>query len=131
MTREELYALSEGAEAALSEQFREIDRISFLGTKKVMDEHCSIGLVVTTDGTITDIPRSDYLEAEKRAIQDMRSTGKPFLVIINSRHPASQTAKDVKGYLREAFGIDAAIGCQEFLTAVCSPPQTPWAVRSS
>ena len=51
-----------------------------LGTKKVMEEHCSIGLVVTTDGTITDIPRSDYLDAERRAIQDMQATGKPFLV---------------------------------------------------
>ena len=51
-----------------------------LGTKKVMEEHCSIGLVVTTDGTITDIPRSDYIEAENRAIADMKATGKPFLV---------------------------------------------------
>ena len=48
-----------------------------LGTKKVMDEHCSIGLVVTTDGTVTDIPREDYLEAEDRAIRDMQATGKP------------------------------------------------------
>ena len=47
-----------------------------LGTKKVMAEHCSIGLVVTTDGTVTDIPRQDYLEAEARAISDMRKTGK-------------------------------------------------------
>ena len=45
-----------------------------LGTKKVMEEHCSIGLVVTTDGSITDIPRSDYLSAENRAIADMRAT---------------------------------------------------------
>ena len=56
-----------------------------LGTKKVMQEHCSIGLVVTTDGTVTDIPRNDYVAAEARAIEDMKATGKPFLVIINSR----------------------------------------------
>ena len=59
-----------------------------LGTKKVMDQHASIGLVVTTDGTITDIPREDYVQAEKRAIEDMRKTGKPFLIIINSREPS-------------------------------------------
>ena len=47
-----------------------------LGTRKVMEEHCSIGLVVTTDGSITDIPRCDYEDAERRAIEDMRSTGK-------------------------------------------------------
>ena len=84
-----------------------------LGTKKVMSEHCSIGLVVTTDGSVTDIPRSDYITAEKRAIEDMRQTGKPFLVVINTREPASETAQGVKAYIREQFGIEAAIAdCQ-------------------
>ena len=84
-----------------------------LGTKKVMEEHCSIGLVVTTDGTVTDIPRSDYLEAEARAIQDMQATGKPFLTVINSREPGSTAAKAVKEQLLSQFGIDAVIAdCQ-------------------
>ena len=84
-----------------------------LGTKKVMEEHCSIGLVVTTDGTITDIPRSDYIDAERRAILDMKATGKPFLVIINTRAPHSSAARDVKEYLHNEFGVDAAIAdCQ-------------------
>lgn len=84
-----------------------------LGTKKVMEEHCSIGLVVTTDGTITDIPRSDYIEAERRAILDMKATGKPFLVIVNTRSPNSPAAKEVKDYLLGEFGVDAAIAdCQ-------------------
>ena len=84
-----------------------------MGTKKVMDGHCSIGIVVTTDGTITDIPREDYLEAEHRAIQDMQATGKPFLVIINSREPASQPAKAVKDRIAEEFGLSPMIlDCQ-------------------
>ena len=84
-----------------------------LGTKKVMEEHCSIGLVVTTDGTITDIPRSDYVDAERRAILDMKSTGKPFLVVINTRSPHSPAAKEVQEYLRHEFSVDAAIAdCQ-------------------
>lgn len=84
-----------------------------LGTKKVMEEHCSIGLVVTTDGSITDIDRGDYLDAERRAIQDMQATGKPFLVIINTRYPDSPQAADVKSYLSKEFGVDAAIAdCQ-------------------
>ena len=84
-----------------------------LGTKKVMDEHCTIGLVVTTDGSITDIPRSDYIEAEKRAILDMKATGKPFLVIINSRLPGSENAKAVKEEILQQYGVDAAIAdCQ-------------------
>ncbi|MBR5021671.1 MAG: stage IV sporulation protein A [Oscillospiraceae bacterium] len=84
-----------------------------LGTAKVMQEHCTIGLVVTTDGTVTDIPRCDYVEAEKRAIRDMQKTGKPFLVIINSQQPDGEAAKAVQREIREAFGIDAMIAdCQ-------------------
>jgi len=84
-----------------------------LGTKKVMEEHCSIGLVVTTDGTVTDIPRSDYAAAERRAIMDMKATGKPFLVVINTRDPRSEDAKAVKEYLHKEHGVDAVIAdCQ-------------------
>ena len=84
-----------------------------LGTKKVMEEHCSIGLVVTTDGTVTDIPRSDYMEAERRAIRDMQATGKPFLVVINTQEPHAQAAQAVRSAIAQEFGIDAAIAdCQ-------------------
>jgi len=84
-----------------------------LGTKKVMQEHCSIGLVVTTDGTITDIPRVDYIEAEGRAIRDMKATGKPFLVVINSRHPQGEAATSLRDDLKTKYGVDAAIAdCQ-------------------
>ena len=84
-----------------------------LGTKKVMEEHCSIGLVVTTDGTITDIPREDYVAAERKAIQDMRKTRKPYLVIINSRNPAGEAAAMVKSELQKEYGIEPMItDCQ-------------------
>ena len=84
-----------------------------LGTKKVMEEHCSIGLVVTTDGTITDIPRADYIQAENRAIGDMKATGKPFLVIINSRQPKGDAAQTVKAHIKSVHGIDSLIAdCQ-------------------
>lgn len=58
-----------------------------LGTRKVMEDHCTVGLVVTTDGSVTDIPREDYAAAEKRAILDMQATGKPFLVLLNTTAP--------------------------------------------
>ena len=84
-----------------------------LGTQKVMQEHCSIGLVVTTDGTITDIPRSDYLEAETRAIKDMQATGKPYLVIVNSIAPKSDNARQVSARIQKEFGIDPIVAdCQ-------------------
>lgn len=84
-----------------------------LGTRKVMEEHCSIGLVVTTDGTITEIPREDYVEAEKRAILDMKATGKPFLVVINSREPKGEAAAAVQNQLAREHGIQPFIAdCQ-------------------
>ncbi len=84
-----------------------------LGTKKVMEQHASIGLMVTTDGTITDIPREDYIEAEGKAIRDMMNTGKPFLIIINTREPSGPAAAAVKQSIKEKFGIEAVIAdCQ-------------------
>ena len=78
-----------------------------LGTKKVMEEHCSIGIVMTTDGTITDIPRGDYTVAEERAIRDMQATGKPFVVLVNSSHPTGKEAKQLRDHIREAYGVSA------------------------
>ncbi len=84
-----------------------------LGTKKVMEEHCTIGLVVTTDGTITDIPREDYLEAEDRAIRDMQATGKPFVVIINSKDPHGNPAKTIAQNMEELYHLKPIIAdCQ-------------------
>ena len=92
-----------------------------LGTKKVMEEHASIGIVVTTDGTVTDIPRSDYTEAERRAIRDIQRTGKPFVTIINTTDPMGSAAAAVRAELKELFGIDAAIAdCQALSAEGCA-----------
>ena len=60
-----------------------------IGTRKVIEEHSTIGLVVVTDGTITDLPRASYMEAEERVIAELQELGKPFLVLLNSHRPAS------------------------------------------
>ncbi len=78
-----------------------------LGTRKVMEDHCTIGVVVTTDGSVTDIPRSDYLEAEERAIRDMQATGKPFLVLVNSVAPRGAEALALKDYISQTYGVSA------------------------
>lgn len=84
-----------------------------LGTKKVMDDHASIGIVVTTDGTITDIPRDDYVQAERRAIEDIKATGKPFLTIINTADPNGSSASELRRQLKAEYDVDAAIAdCQ-------------------
>ena len=87
-----------------------------LGTKKVMQEHCSIGIVVTADGTITDIPREDYVDGEKRAISDMKATGKPYLVIVNSRHPAGEAAAAAKLRIEQEFGVTPMVADCQSLT---------------
>ena len=83
-----------------------------LGTKKVMEEHCSVGIVMTTDGSITDIPRSDYPEAEERAIRDMLATGKPFVVLVNSQEPDGEAAQQLCAQLHEKYSVSCmAISC--------------------
>ena len=76
-----------------------------LGTKKVMENHCTAGIVLTTDGTVTDIPREDYIEAEARAITDMAATGKPFVVLINSSAPHAEACAALAEELQGRFGV--------------------------
>ena len=83
-----------------------------LGTKKVMEEHSTIGILVSTDGTITDIPRADYVDAERRAIADMRAAGKPFLVLVNSAQPSGEAAQEVCRQIHEEDGAACmAVDC--------------------
>ena len=63
-----------------------------IGTRKVITDHATVGVVVTTDGTVTDIPREDYREAEGRVIRELQEIGKPFLVLMNSAQPESARA---------------------------------------
>ena len=77
-----------------------------LGTRKVMEDHCTVGIVMTTDGSITDIPRSDYLDAEARAIMDMQATGKPFLVLVNSAEPRSPAVQAICSELQTKYGVE-------------------------
>ena len=92
-----------------------------LGTRKVMEDHASIGIVVTTDGTVTDIPRRDYVEAERKAIRDIQKTGKPFVTIINTTDPMGDAAANLRAELKELFGIDAAIAdCQALTIEGCA-----------
>ena len=64
-----------------------------IGTKKVINEHSTIGLVVTTDGSISDIPREEYAEAEERVINELKSINKPFIILLNSENPSLDSVK--------------------------------------
>ena len=77
-----------------------------LGTSRVIREHSTIGVVVTTDGSITDIPREDYLEAEGRVIRELQEIGKPFLVLLNSTEPEGERAQDIAKDIASHYGVN-------------------------
>ena len=74
-----------------------------IGTKKVIDEHSTIGVIVTTDGSITDIPRAAYVNAEEKVVSELDGLGKPYVIVINSANPNSQEAQSLKEKLCEKY----------------------------
>lgn len=80
-----------------------------LGTSKVIGEHSTIGMLVTTDGSITDIPRENYIEAEERVASELKSLGKPFAIVLNSARPGSDEAKALALELEEKYGVPVAL----------------------
>jgi len=74
-----------------------------IGTKKVIEEHSTIGVLVTTDGSITDIPREDYIKAEERVVSELKSLNKPFIMLLNSSEPNSTYARELANTLSEKY----------------------------
>lgn len=83
-----------------------------IGTRKVIHEHSTIGIVITTDGTIGEIERGNYIEAEDKTIRELKSIGKPFVVIVNSKRPYSDEARRIADTIREKHQV-------QVLTANC------------
>ena len=76
-----------------------------MGTKKVIEEHSTIGILVTTDGTITDIPREDYVEAEARVVSELKALHKPFVIVLNSSNSTSDYTKSLAKKLEEKYSV--------------------------
>ena len=76
-----------------------------IGTEKVIRDHSSIGVVVTTDGSFGEISRNNYIEAEERIIDELKEIGKPFIVILNSAHPMLPDTEKLANDLREEYGV--------------------------
>ena len=76
-----------------------------VGTEKVIKDHSTIGIVVTTDGSIGEFNRNDYLEAENRVISELKSIGKPFIVILNSVHPTLPETERLADSLKEEYDV--------------------------
>lgn len=76
-----------------------------MGTKKVIEEHSTIGILVTTDGSITDIPREDYIEAEARVVSELKALNKPFVIVLNSADCNSEFTKSLSKKLEEKYSV--------------------------
>ncbi len=76
-----------------------------IGTEKVINDHSTIGIVITTDGSIGEFERGDYIEAEERVINELKSIGKPFIVILNSTHPTLPETERIAENLKEEYNV--------------------------
>ncbi len=74
-----------------------------IGTKKVIQEHSTIGILVTTDGSITDIDREDYIEPEERVVKELKELNKPFIIVLNSNNPDSDYTQSLAQRLQEKY----------------------------
>lgn len=79
------------------------EKAAELGTKKVIEDHSTIGIVVTTDGTVTDLDRGSYLKAEEEIIRDVKKCNKPFVIVLNTKNPQSADAKRLAQSLKEKY----------------------------
>ena len=86
-----------------SEEEMPFEQAAEIGTKKVIEEHSTIGVVVTTDGSVTDIPRANYISAEERVVSEMKACGKPFVIVLNCKNPASADSKKLAQNLSEKY----------------------------
>lgn len=85
-----------------------------VGTRKVITEHSTIGLVITTDGSFTDLPRDEYEEAEERVISELKAAGRPFAVLLNTSEPDSDEARGLCEQLSEKYGTEVLpVNCTE------------------
>ena len=73
-----------------SEEEIPFEKAAEIGTKKVIEEHSTIGILITTDGSITEIPREDYIESEERVVKELKTLNKPFIIVLNSDNPNSE-----------------------------------------
>ena len=85
-----------------------------VGTQKVIRDHATIGIVVTTDGSIGELSRANYLAAEEKTIQELKTIGKPFIVLVNSKKPYSQETKRLVDEIKERYDVAVMpVNCEQ------------------
>ncbi len=88
-----------------------------IGTQKVIHDHATIGVVVTTDGSVTGLPRENYIPAEEKTVKELQSIGKPFLILLNCQKPYTDEAKALKEELEQKYGAYVVpVNCEQLKT---------------
>jgi len=87
----------------------EFEKAAEVGTNKVIRDHSTVGIVITTDGTIGEIPRHNYESAEKRVIDELKSLNKPFVIVLNSATPLDKSAQELAISLEEKYNAPVAL----------------------
>lgn len=102
------YEEEEGPRMVLTPWFEEeipFEEAAEIGTRKVITEHSTIGLVVTTDGSVTDLPRDKYLPAEERVINELKELQKPFLIILNTANPSAKETRELVAKMENKYDV--------------------------
>ena len=79
------------------------------GTKKVIMEHSTVGVLVTTDASFSELPRANYIESEKRVVEELKHTGKPFVIVLNTNSPTSESTISLKESMQSSYGVPVII----------------------
>lgn len=87
------------------EQDIPFEQAAEIGTRKVINDHATIGMVITTDGSIADLPRSAYVDAEERVITELKALGKPFVIILNSAFPRNAETLTLRDSLEDRYSV--------------------------
>ena len=88
------------------------------GTRRVITDHSTIGIVMTTDGTVCGIERESYIPAEERVIEELRAIGKPFVLVLNSANPEGEAAQQLRAELEEKYGVACVcVSCLDLTAA--------------
>lgn len=88
-----------------SEEEIPFEEAAEMGTKKVIEDHSTIGVVLTTDGSFTGIPRENYVEAEERVVSELKVQNKPFVIVLNTENPDSEDTKKLKDNLEKKYEV--------------------------
>ena len=105
--------MEEGTERMVKTPWSEEDipfrEAAEIGTKKVIEEHSTIAVMVTSDGSVTDIDRLSYVKAEERVVRELKDAGKPFVIVLNSANPTSEESKKLESALRDKYNAPVVL----------------------